>query len=142
MQSILKLSPPKTKKQLPKVMGILDYNRKLVKNVAAFSQPLYALLHKDCKFYWTDTCQHSFDELKRSIAGSVALCTPNVDDPLQSFHVTIDASKLGYGATLSQIRDGERRTCAFYSKAVTPHKKVWGATKLEFLAMFHAIEHW
>ena len=81
VQSILKLSPPKTKKQLPKVMGILGYNRNLVKNVAAFSQPLYALLHKDCKFYWTDPCQHSFDELKRSIADSVALCIPNVEDP-------------------------------------------------------------
>lgn len=142
VKSILNLSPPKTKKQLQKTMGVLGYNRKFVRNFAAIAKPLYALLHKDCKFYWSEACQSSFEELKRSIADSVTLCIPDVEDPLQSFEVTIDASNQGYGATLSQLRDDERRTCAFFSKSVPPHKRVWGATKLEFLAMFHALEYW
>ena len=122
-------------------MGFFGYNRKFVKDYARIAKPLYALLNKDSKFVWTERCQESFDLLKQRIADSVTLCIPDVDDPDESFHVTIDASNLGYGATLSQIRNGERRVCAYFSKAVPPYKKMWGATKLEFMAMFHAIEH-
>ena len=142
VQAIMDLQPPRNVKQVQRVMGFFGYNRKFVKDYARIAKPLYALLNKNSKFVWSSSCQESFDLLKQRIADSVTLCIPDVDDPEESFHVTIDASKDGYGATLSQMRDGKRRVCAYFSKSVPPYKKAWGATKLEFMAMYHAIEHW
>ena len=71
-----------------------------------------------------------------------SLCLPDVEDPLNSYEVTVDGSNKGMGATLSQIINAERRTVAFYSKVLPSHKRQWGQTKIEFTTMVNALEHW
>ena len=56
--------------------------------------------------------------------------------------MTIDGSKLGLGAHLSQNINGKRRVIGYFSKSVQPHKREWAQTKLELLSLFHALEHW
>ena len=63
-----------------------------MKDYARIAKPLYALLNKNSKFVWSSSCQESFD----------------VDDPAESFHVTIDASKDGYGLRSHSQPDGRR----------------------------------
>lgn len=46
-----------------------------------------------------------------------------------------------FGATLSQMINGERRIIGYYSKATPNHKRKKGQTKLEFLGMYNAIVH-
>ena len=142
VKAILDLKPPTNAKQLQSVLGFFGYNRAFIKNYAAIAKPLYSLLNKHSKFVWGPKCQESFDLLKRSIADDVILTIPDLDDPLNSFQVTLDASKDGFGATLSQIRDGQRKICAYYSKSVPRHKRIWSATKLEFMCMYHALQYW
>ena len=141
VKSLKELQPPRNVKETQKLMGFLGYNRKFVKNYAAIAKPIYALIKKRTKFQWTPECQASLDELKARISSGVTLAIPDVQDPLHSFELTVDASLDGYGATLSQIQNGERKIVAFYSKAVPPHKREWGQTRLEFQAMFNAIEY-
>ena len=142
VKAILELKPPSNAKQLQSVLGFFGYNRAFIKNYAAIAKPLYALLNKHSKFVWGPKCQESFELLKRSIADDVILTIPDLDDPLSSFQVTLDASKDGFGATLSQIRNGKRKICAYYSKSVPKHKRIWSATKLEFMCMYHALQYW
>jgi hypothetical protein len=142
VKAVLQLKPPSNIKQLQSVLGFFGYNRAFIPNYAAIAKPLYSLLSKHSKFIWSTDCQKSFDLLKRKIADDVILTIPDLDDPLDSFQVTLDASKDDFGATLSQIRDGKRKVCAYYSKSVPKRKKSFGATKLEFLCMYHALQHW
>ena len=142
VKSVLELKSPRSRKETQRVLGFLGYNRRFLSRYSALSKPIYALLDKTKKFEWTSECESRFEEIKQKIAESITLCLPDVEDPLNSFHVTLDASIDGYGATLSQMVCNERRIVAYYSKSVPRHKKEWGQTKLEFQAMFNAIEHW
>ena len=142
VQVVKDLPPPRSMKEAQQVMGFLSYNRKFVSNFAELAKPIYNLIDKQKKFSWTPRCQEGFNEIKRRIAEGITLTIPQVDDPHQSYVVTMDASVDGYGAELSQLQDGERKVIAFFSKRVPPHKREWSQSKLEFEAMVEAIEHW
>ena len=141
-EAIQRLEPPKTVKETQKVLGFFGYNRKFVRRYSEISKPLYALLQKGKKFEWTRECQESFDNLKAAISSSETLCFPEVHDPHDSYEVTIDASKDGLAATLTQMINGQRRTVGFFSKAVPRHKREWGQTKLEFESLCASLKHW
>ena len=146
VKDLLALPVPTTVKRVQEVLGALNYVRKWIPRYSVIAKPLHRLTAKEAKFEWTSECQDAFEELKRAVAESTMLAIPDTEDPFQSYHLTVDASKHGYGATLSQeiVRDGkrERRIVAFYSKAVPPYKRERSQTQLEFDAMVIAIDHW
>ena len=76
------------------------------------------------------------------MVSSPVLALPDINDPLNSYELVTDASKNGFGATLSQIVDGRRRIISYYSKAVPASQRNYGATKLEFLALYNALMHY
>ena len=131
VKDLLALPVPTTVKRVQEVLGALNYVRKWIPRYSVIAKPLHRLTAKEAKFEWTSECQDAFEELKRAVAESTMLAIPDTEDPFQSYHLTVDASKHGYGATLSQeiVRDGkrERRIVAFYSKAVPPYKRERGA---------------
>ena len=143
VKAISELGPPTTRKELMSVLGVFSYNRKFIAQFADKAKPLYDLLKKENsnRFIWGEACQRSFNSLKSSISTSPCLAIPDVEDPLRSYELHVDASGTGYGAYLSQIIDGERRIVAYYSKSVPVRKRKLGACKKEFLAMHSAILH-
>ena len=143
IKAVSELRPPRSIKETQQVMGFLSYNRKFVKGFADLAKPIYSLIDKQRKkFQWTEGCQRSFEEIKKRISEGIVLTIPQVDDPQQSYTVTVDASQDGYGGELTQVQHGVRRTLAYFSKKVPEHKKIWSQSKLEFEAMVEAIEHW
>ena len=141
VKAVKEIQPPKTLKECQKVMGFLSYNRKFVKGFSALAKPIYALIDKKKKFAWTDECQNGFEEIKRRIAEGITLTIPNIDDPENGYSIILDASVDGYGAELTQLQGGERRTIAYFSKRVPKHKRPWSQSKLEFEGMVEAIKH-
>ena len=143
IKAITNLAPPVNRKELMSVLGVFSYNRKFIAQFTDKAKPLYDLLKKENsnRFVWNETCQRSFDSLKSSISTSPCLAIPDVEDPLRSYELHVDASGSGYGAYLSQIIDGERRIVAYYSKSVPVRKRKLGACKKEFLAMHSSILH-
>ena len=142
IKAVKELAPPRTVKETQQVLGFLSYNRKFVKNFAELAKPIYGLIDKHKKFVWTRACQEGFDEIKRRIAEGITLTIPQVDDPHNSYVVTMDASQDGYGAELSQLQDGERKVIAYFSKKVPQHQRPWSQMKLEFMALVEALENW
>ncbi|KAL5261555.1 hypothetical protein ACHWQZ_G007311, partial [Mnemiopsis leidyi] len=140
--AIQTLSPPTTVKQVQRFLGSLNYYRRFMKQFATIAAPLYELLQKGRKFEWTRECQDSFDRLKKALTSSPILCVPNISDENQSYQVTIDSSKRGQGATLTQEINGERRVIAYWSRAVPKHQQKFGATRLELIALHGALKHW
>ena len=110
VKDLLALPVPTTVKRVQEVLGALNYVRKWIPRYSVIAKPLHRLTAKEAKFEWTSECQDAFEELKRAVAESTMLAIPDTEDPFQSYHLTVDASKHGYGATLSQeiVRDGKR----------------------------------
>ena len=141
VEDLMMIKAPGNKNELQKILGFYGYNRKFLKNYAALAKPMYALLRKDAVFNWTQECDENLKEIKSRLAEHTTLCLPRVNDPDCPFELTIDASKDGLGATLQQKIDGEMQIVAYYSKKTPFHKRKWGQTKLEFLALYNAVLH-
>ena len=141
LKPILDLQPPTSVKKLQSLLGMTNYMRHFIKHYATIARPLYDLLKKGRTFIWTPECQKSFELLKKSLTESPCLALPDITDALNSYELAIDASRSGFGATLSQIVNGKRRIISYYSKAVPNHQKRFGSTKLEFLALYNACMH-
>ena len=132
IKAIQDLPEPKNVKQLQQFLGTMNYLRSYVYKFAEIAEPLYALLKKGVKYDWSDECKESFRILKAALTKKPIMAVPDVTDKLQSFEVTIDSSKKGHGAVLTQIVDGRRRVISYFSKGVPAHQKKLGASRLEF----------
>lgn len=58
---------PKTQKQVRSFLGMANYYRRFIHNFAKIAAPLNALLSKDKKLKWTESCQEAFNILKNKL---------------------------------------------------------------------------
>ena len=67
VEAILRILPPKNKKQLRRFLGMINYYRDMWKRRSHILAPLAELAGKSTPFKWTETAQKSFEEAKRMI---------------------------------------------------------------------------
>jgi len=91
------------------------------------------LLRKDKKFTWTESCEKSFQELKKRLTTSPVL---TLSDIHQDFIIYCDASRQGLGCVLMQ----EGKVVAYASRQVKPHEKNYPTHDLELAAVVHALK--
>ena len=107
--------PPINVYEVRSFLGFAGYYRKFVKGFSKIETPLTNLLKKDQKFEWSDTCQHSFEELRQRLTTAPVLALPSGKD---GYVVYSDASRQGLGCVLMQ--DG--RVIAYASCQLKKHK--------------------
>ena len=90
LDSIQKMLPPKTPKEIKQFLGLIGYYRKFVSRFSDLARPLNALTGKDVEFEWTPMCQESFELVKTSLMTDPILTFPDPNLPYVSF---TDASK-------------------------------------------------
>ena len=139
---VAKLPAPNSRKQVQKFLGMVNWVRQFIPKFAQKAAPLYQLLRKDSAFNWTPECQASFEELRTAMTQAPILGLPDYSDQNQSYELTIDSSKLGHGACLTQFDGKERRIISYFSKSVPKHQQKLGATKLETLGLLAALKHY
>ena len=132
---IRNLPAPKTRKQVQQVLGFLSYYRKFIPNFSKKAAPIVAMLKKDSSVVWTEECKQIFDELKEILLGEPILHFPDLNG---EFRIETDASAQGFGAVLSQEKDGILRPIAFASKTTDKYERVYGPTELEAAAITFA----
>lgn len=87
----------------------------------AIAQPLHALTKKNRSFYWDQSCQSSFEILKRHMTTAPILSYPALEKP---FILETNTSILGLGAILSQAQnDGCQHPVAYASRSLTTAEK-------------------
>ena len=70
VEAITRVLPPKTRKQLRRFLGMVNYYRDVWKRRSHILAPLATLAGRSAKKYiWTDEHQKSFEEAKRMVAG-------------------------------------------------------------------------
>ena len=155
----LRDTQPRTVGDVRRLLGLLGYYRRHIKNFAQRAQPLYDLIKGEQE----TVCQRKSDKQKRrtqlpsntSIQWEEehqvileALIEHLISPPLMSypdfsspFILHTDASESGLGAVLYQRKDGELKVIAYASRALTPAEKNYKlhSGKLEFLALKWAV---
>ena len=90
LESIQKMLPPKTPKEVKQFLGLIRYYHKFVPGFLDIACPLNALTRKNVAFEWTPVCQESFELLKTSLMTEPILTYPDSNLPYVLF---TDASK-------------------------------------------------
>lgn len=130
---------PTDKDAVKRFVCFINYYRKFVKNFASFAAPLNNLLKKKSQFIWSAECENSFIHLKNALQKPPILQYP---DFTKKFIITVDASKNGIGAVLSQESESniDLPVC-FASKSFTPGEKNKSVIEQELLAINFGIKH-
>ena len=73
------------------------FYRTLIEDYSTIAVPLYEIIKKNVKFYWSDECQVAFDRLKAALKSDKVLIMPDFSKPMK---LETDASDVGMGAVV------------------------------------------
>ncbi|GJW73776.1 putative mitochondrial protein [Tanacetum coccineum] len=125
---------PMNIKKLRGFLGLTGYYRRFIKDYAAISRPLTALLKKN-SFEWSSDAQAAFESLKSAMINAPVLALPNFQE---EFTVETDASNEGIGAVLQQ----QGHPIAFLSRSLAPKHKGLSTYEKELWVVVYALEKW
>jgi hypothetical protein len=79
VEAILKLRPPKTKRQLRHFLGMINYYRDMWQNRSHMLAPLIGLVSPLVKYKWVPEQQKAFDEIKQKVSQETLLAFPHFE---------------------------------------------------------------
>ena len=120
-------------------MGLATYFSKYIPSFADIVEPLRYILRTGNSFVWSDLCQKSFDTIKELISKSPKL---SIFDPELDIVVRTDASSVGLGACLNQIKNGKEVTVTCISRSLSAAERKYSVGEREALACVWACEKW
>jgi transposase InsO family protein len=128
---------PKRLKQVRGFLGLTSYYRKFVKDYSKIAKPLTSLLKKNKPFEWDESCEKTFQELKRILINPPILAHFKPGLPIILY---TDASKYAVGAILCQIQDGKERVISYNSKSLDETQINYTVSEKECLAIIYAFQ--
>ena len=97
--SIQSFKVPRNATELRSFLGLANFLRRFVPNMATIAAPLNSLTRKNVPWHWPDSAQQAFDRIKSAIADQTILA---YFDAQKATHLFVDASPVGLGAILCQ----------------------------------------
>ena len=139
VDQILDMPIPRDVTSLRSFLGMLNYYRRFIPNLAAAITPLTALLEKSHKsFQWSSEADKAFRKAKQLLQDSGFLVH---FDPELPVTIATDASPTGIGAVLSHIMpNGEERPVQFASRSLTKAERGYPQIEREALAIVYAMK--
>ena len=126
IDTLLKMEPPKNRKQLHSFLGMVNYYKIMWPRRAHILKPLTDISGKN-KFKWEASQDQAFKEIKALISEDVMLCLPDIAKP---FHLFTDASDYQLRSTIIQ----EGKPIAFYSRKLNPTQQCYSTIDKELLS--------
>ena len=133
VEAILRITPPKTKRQLRHFLGMVNYYRDMWQRRSHMLAPLTKLVGKTAKFVWGLEEQRAFEEVKRVISKETLLAFPDFD---KEFHIYTDASQYQLGAVIMQ----DDKPLAFYSRKLNDAQKRYPTGEQELLSIVETLK--
>ena len=131
---------PQTVKHV-KFLGLANFYRRHIPNMAAISRPLTNLSRKENmhKFIWTSECTGAFEETKRCLVTAPLLHLPDME---KEFFLWTDAGEKGFGAILEQEdTEGKQHPIVYTRRATNTVEQKYAPTELEVAALIFGLEH-
>ena len=120
---------PRNNKEVKQFIGLSNYYRRFIPHYAQIAEPLHRLLRKTSKsFNWTSECDTSFNTLKAKLTSPPILAYSHFADP---FIVSTDASDKAIGGVLSQLRNGQDRVIAYWSRQLSKAERNYSTIERE-----------
>ena len=136
---IVKSHPtPKTKKQLQSFLGLINYYRRFIKDVARITAPLNKLLQKNVRFIWVEECEQAFRQLIDALVSDPILSFPDFE---RKFILHTDACETSIGYVLAQVKEDRETAIAFGGRALNIHEERYPTFEKEALAVVSGIKH-
>jgi hypothetical protein len=135
VETVSNWQQPTNVSEIRSFLGLAGYYRRFIEGFSKIARPMTELLKKEKKFNWTESCERSFQELKRRLTTAPVLILPDIQ---RDFVVYCDASQQGLGCVLMQ--DGKVVTYA--SRQLKPHEQNYPTHDLKFAAVVHALKIW
>ena len=138
INAIKRAPMPENVQQLRSFLGLLNYYRKFLPNLASTLQPLNDLLQKNRKWSWSAKCTQAVNTAKEQLATSNLLTHY---DPTKPIKLAADASPYGLGAVISHVfPSGEERPIAFASRSLSKSEKNYSQIDKEALALVYGVK--
>ncbi|GFU46291.1 retrovirus-related Pol polyprotein from transposon gypsy [Trichonephila clavipes] len=112
-------------------------NQKLIRLIAAPLTDLLKGRNRKSTVDWNSSCQNAFEELKTRLSKNPVLYSPDFTKP---FIIQCDASNLGIGVVLSQVRENEEHPIMFLSKKLSLAEQKYSTTEKECAAIIFAVQ--
>ena len=133
VEAILRLSPPKNKRQLRHFLGMVNFYRDMWRRRSHVLSPLTRLTGDKVKWQWGNEEQSAFDEMKKVISKEALLAFPGFN---KEFHVYTDASDYQLGAVIMQ----DNKPLAFYSRKLNSAQKRYTTGEQELLSIVETLK--
>ncbi|XP_062003261.1 uncharacterized protein LOC133720801 [Rosa rugosa] len=118
-KAVINASPPRTKKELQRLLGKINFLRRFISNSAGKIHPFSALLklQGQTEFVWEAKHQEAFDRIKAYLANPPVLVPPKPDQPLKLY---VSAAETSIGSLLAQNdEEGIEHAIFYLSRTLT-----------------------
>lgn len=145
IKAIVELPTPTTIKELRSVLGMVNFVRKFLPDLATVIEPMVSLTRKEIaagktlKKHWGDKHDEAFAQVKHLLTSAPVLHFPDFS---KDFVVHVDASESGAGAFLAQKHGDDLHIVAYFSKRFSASQRHYSATQKECYALILSIQHW
>ena len=138
IQAIKNFPLPRTNKEIKSFLGLINYYRKFIKDLAKITKPLTNRLKKGADQTIDQTFIEAFETCKNLLTNNPILVHPDFSKP---FIVTTDASNYAIGAVLSQGRVGSDKPISFASRTLSSSECNYSTIEKELLAIVWATKY-
>ncbi len=137
LEAVQNAPVPNNTTELRSFLGLLNYYRMFLPNIAMVLHPLNELLQDKRTWKWNSDCQSAFQTAKDLLTSSSVLAHY---DPQHPIRLAADASAYGIGAVLSHVYpNGEEKPIAFVSRTLTASEKNYAQIEKEALALVFGV---
>ena len=133
VEAIDRIKAPNCKKDLQRLLGMIQYLQKFIPNLSEKTHNMRLLLKKDATWNWNEELEKELSEIKNILKNAPTLTFYN---PNKSLILSVDASSFAIGAVLLQ----EGRPIAFSSTALNENQQSYPQIEKEALAMKHGCQ--
>ena len=133
VEAISRILPPKTKRQLRRFLGMVNYYRDMWIRRSHTLAPLSKLVSQKAKWKWGEEEQEAFEDAKRMIKKETMLAYPKFGE---QFHIYADASDTQLGGVIMQ----NNKPLAFYTRKLNPAQQRYSTGEQELLSIVETLK--
>ncbi|RMC10996.1 hypothetical protein DUI87_12188 [Hirundo rustica rustica] len=122
VKGILALPPPKNKRQIRQLLGLVGYCRQWIENYSSKVKFFYQKLSQEGLMKWTREDEESLKRIQQDLIQAPVLSLPDFKRPFYLFINTDNGTAYG---VLTQDWAGKKKPVGYLSKLLDPVSKGW-----------------
>ena len=143
VDALNKIPQPSTRRQVREFVGLVNFYRRFTPPFSSMLQPLTDLLAgpkqpKSAAVALSESAIRAFTSAKEALAKATVLGHPSSK---ASFGLVVDASDIGVGGALEQLRDGTWQPLSFFSKRLQAPERKYSTFGRELLAAYLLVKY-